>query len=383
MIKPIVTSVLDNDLYKFTMLNAVLKLYKNTYVEYKFYNRDPRPYPPAFFQELKRQIAYLDKLRLTQVEEIYLRKTYGHLFGEEFFYFLSNYRFDSTQVTVRLSSTGELTIIIKGCWENTILYEVPVMAIISELFFKLSGDVIDMETFKTNTYQKGVTLKENNIPFTEFGTRRRLSKLAQSIAISILKYSGPNFLGTSNVYLGMIHDVKVFGTVAHEWIMYHGAKFGYKEANPSAVNAWRQVYGEELNVALPDTYTSKVFYETLGKELLAKITHVRQDSGEPNDFTDLSIMHYGIYAKYLTILYSDGLNVQKALDIEAYKQGEVQKTYCLGTSITNDFKGIKPLNIVIKLDSVDGIKTVKLSDISGKHTGDPGAIEKCLKELKS
>lgn len=380
--KPIITSVLDNDLYKFTMLNGVLKLYKGAYVEYKFYNRDPRPYPTSFFQELKRQISYLDKLRLTQVEEIHLRKKYGHLFGEEFFYFLSNFRFDSSQVTVKLNSIGELTIIIKGCWEDTILYEVPVMAIISELFFCLSGDVIDMEEFKRDTYQKGVTLRNEKIPYMEFGTRRRLSKLAQSIAISILKQSGTNFLGTSNVYLGMIHEVKVFGTVAHEWVMYHGAKFGYKKANSAAVTAWKQIYGEELNVALPDTYTSKVFYDTLEKGFLAKITHVRQDSGEPNDFTDLSIMHYGIFAKYLTILYSDGLNVDKVLDIEAYRKGEVQKTYCLGTSLTNDFKGVKPLNIVIKLDSVDGIQTVKLSDTSGKHTGDPGAIEECLKELE-
>ena len=380
--KPIISSILDNDLYKFTMLNAVLKLYPGKKVEYKFYNRDKRPLPPSFYLELRRQISYLDKLRLTQIEEAHLRSTCSHLFDEEFFFFLNNFRFDFNRVSIKVAGE-EISIIIKGAWEDTILYEVPVMAIISELFFQLTGEETSMSQFKLDTARKGEILLENNIPFMEFGTRRRYSKLAQSLAISILKMTAKSsFLGTSNVYFSMIHNVPVLGTVAHEWIMYHGATVGYKDANTASVEAWKKVYGKELNVALPDTYTSKVFYETMDKELLSTIGSVRQDSGEPNDFTDLSILYFGGNSEFITILYSDGLNVDKVLRIDAYRKGEIKKKYCLGTSFTNDFKGIKPLNIVIKLDKVEGIPTVKLSDTSGKHTGEPEAIEKCLKELE-
>jgi len=131
----IITSILDNDLYKFTQMNAVLKKYPNQQVEYKFYSREKREYPIGFYSELKRQIEYMDDLQLSQIEELYLRGKCGHLFDEEFFAFLQDFRFDSSKVTVKFNSINELSIIISGTWEEKILYEVPLMAIISEIFF--------------------------------------------------------------------------------------------------------------------------------------------------------------------------------------------------------------------------------------------------------
>lgn len=382
MMNQIITSILDNDLYKFSMLNAVLKKYPNQKVEYKFYNRDKREYPLGFSAEFKRQVEYMDKLSLTQIEELYLRNKCEHLFDEEFFTFLQDFRFDSSKVHIKFNSVKELSVIISGTWEETILYEVPLMAIISEVFFQLTSGDISLSKFKLGTAQKGETLKANNIKCMEFGTRRRYSKLAQSLAISILKITAKeNFLGTSNVYFSMIHNVPVDGTVAHEWIMFHGATVGYKGANNAAITAWRDVYGTELDVVLPDTYTSKAFFETLSETLLASLTKARQDSGDPLVFTDLFLDIYGSLSVDKTILYSDGLNVDKTLIINKYREGEVLKKYAIGTHFTNDMEGVTPLNMVIKLDKVNGKSTIKLSDTEGKNTGDPEEVLTCKKEL--
>jgi nicotinate phosphoribosyltransferase len=382
MMNQIITSILDNDLYKFTMLNAILKKYPNQQVEYKFYSREKREYPLGFCAEFKRQIEYMDTLQLSQVEELYLRSKCGHLFDEEFFSFLQDFRFDSSKIRVRFSSTDELTVSIKGTWEEKILYEVPLMAIISEVFFHLTSGEVGLSKFKTDTALKGETLKSNNIFFMEFGTRRRYSKLTQSLAISILKMTaGSHFSGTSNVYFSMIHNVPVFGTVAHEWIMFHGATVGYAEANNAAITAWRDVYGTELDVILPDTYTTKSFFETLDPLLKSSSTKFRQDSGDPIVFTDLFIENFKGSAMDRTILYSDGLNVEKILLIDKHRVGEVIKKYAIGTNFTNDLEGIIPLNMVIKLDKVNGKSAVKLSDAEGKITGDPEEAKTCKKEL--
>jgi len=194
--------------------------------------------------------------------------------------------------------------------------------------------------------------------------------------------AGKNFLGTSNVYFSMIHNVPVLGTVAHEWIMFHGATVGYKEANNAAIKAWREVYNDELDVVLPDTYTSKTFFKTLNETILASLSTFRQDSGDPIIFTDLLLGNYTEEDPKKTIIYSDNLNVTKVLVINKYREGEVIKKYAIGTHFTNDIEGIKPLNMVIKLDKVNGKNTIKLSDTEGKITGNPEEALVCKKELE-
>lgn len=375
---PIITSLLDNDLYKFTMLNAVLKLYPNEQVEYTFHNRDKREIPSAIYAEFGRQIRAMESIELTQIEELYIRKEFSHLFDEEFFTYLRNFRFNSDQV--KLEYFGQdLKMTIRGTWETTILWEVPLMAILSEVFFAKTQPNVSLTQFKTNTALKGTTLKDNGINFMEFGTRRRMSKLTQSLAVSLLKITGrERFLGTSNVYFGMLHNVPVKGTIAHEWIMYHGATVGYKQANEEAIKAWREVYGSELNTVLPDTYTSKSFFETV----TSPITSLRQDSGDPMVFTSLAQAHFKEQSAEKTIIYSDSLNVNKVLEINALEGDSFTKIFALGTNFTNDVEGVTPLNIVIKLSKVNGKPAIKLSDTEGKHTGDPKEIEKCKTELE-
>jgi nicotinate phosphoribosyltransferase len=379
----IITSILDNDLYKFTMLNAVLKLYPDQQVEYTFHNRDKRDVPTAVYIEFAKQVGYMAEVGLTLNEELYLRQNFSELFDEDFFEFLRNFRFDPEQV--KMDYIGQdLKMTIKGTWESTILWEVVLMSLLSEIFFAITAPDTSLKQFKINTADKGEILKKNGIKFMEFGTRRRMSKLTQSLAISLLKITGKtNFLGTSNVYLGMLHDVPVKGTVAHEWIMYHGAVVGYKMANEEAIEAWREVYGTELDTVLPDTYTSKSFFDTVK----IPVTSLRQDSGDPELFTSRAHMYFSEQAQGKTIssdktiIYSDNLNVERVLELNVHDGGYFNKIFAIGTNFTNDVEGVKPLNIVIKMSKANGKPTVKLSDTEGKHTGDQEEITKCKKEL--
>lgn len=376
--RQIITSTLDNDLYKFTMLNAVLKLYPGHTVRYKFYDRSKTIKADLVIGELAKQVESMRYVVPKLTEMLYLRRTFSHIFDEDFFSYIEQFRFDPSQVFMYTGEDNSLEITIEGTWESTILWEVPLMAMISEIYFEVSNPLTSLSEFKKKTAAKGEILKTTGIHFMEFGTRRRFSKLTQSLAVSLLKISAKeNFLGTSNIYMGMIHNVPVLGTVAHEWIMFHGALNNYKDANYFAIEAWRKVYGEELDVALTDTYGTEAFFKTVTQNLNA----IRQDSGDPLAFTDKALEYFGKASRYKTILYSDGLNLRTIKSIELYKKGEIKKIYGVGTFFTNDIDKITPLNMVIKLDKVDKRSTVKLSDVKGKHTGDIEEINKCKKEL--
>jgi len=381
--RQIITSLLDNDLYKFTMLNAVLKKYPGEYVEYTFHNRDKRAFSLEVNAEIREQVRLMSNIRLTQIEEIYLRKEFSHLFDEEFFEYIKNFKFDPTDVIITGLGT-ELSILIKGDWEKTILWEVPLMGIISEVYFNINHPTTSLSEFKTKTAKKGKVFSEKDYNIIEFGTRRRFSKLTQSLAISILKMNG-GIRGTSNMYFGMIHNLPVKGTTAHEWIMFHGSKFGYSEANKEAMSAWKAVYDKQLNLVLTDTFTSQHFFGNLDPKEAKLLDGFRQDSGDPSSYTDLVINYLkdNKITKAKTIMYSDSLDLKKIEKIDTYRPNSpILKTYGVGTFLTNDITGIKPLNIVIKLSKVGEKHTVKISDDLGKNTGNTEEIINCKKELK-
>lgn len=382
MINQVITSILDNDLYKFTMLNAVLKTYPNTPVEYTFHNRDKREFTREIVNQIRVQVDLMRHIHLTQIEEMYLRKELSTLFDEDFYEYLRNFEFNPDNVSI-LYYEGSVSIQIKGTWENAILWEVPLMAIISQVYFEANNPNTSLSQFKLDTAAKGKLIHSEGLNVVEFGTRRRFSKLAQSLAISILKIN-KGISATSNMYFGMIHNLPVKGTTAHEWIMAHGAMAGYEKANTLALEAWRKVYGTKLKMALTDTYSSKVFFKNFGKYEAIALDGLRQDSGDPIVYTDMALQYYqdnNIPGRNKTIMYSDSLNVEKAIVINNYRKGEILKVYGMGTFLTNDIEGIKPLNMVIKLSSFDGKPTVKISDDLGKNTGDSQEIINCKIEL--
>jgi len=232
--------------------------------------------------------------------------------------------------------------------------------------------------------EKAVALKGAEADHSDFGTRRRFSFDIQDKVVECLqKYSGAYFKGTSNVYLAMKYDTTPIGTMPHEWFMFHGSMFGYRSANMKSLEAWVDVYQGSLGITLTDTYTTDSFLQTFSLKQAKLFDGVRWDSGDPLEFTDKIIRFYKenrIDPLSKTIVYSDSLNVDKVKEIKQYVNGRIHDAYGIGTYFTNDV-GANPINMVIKLTEVK-MRTgspyqyaVKLSDVPGKHTGEPEEIE--------
>jgi len=361
------------------MQKAVLDLYPNTPVEYTFFDRNPdtKFNNSAFFDMLLSELRKMADLRLSEDEADWLARTCPFL-TPQYIEYLKNYRFDPNEVHIRIQD-GRLVLGIQGLWHSTILWEVPLMALISECYFK---------TVDTDWEQPGWHLEYDDrmmtkarameqLTWAEFGTRRRRHLEAQAIAVAAGTRS-QGFVGTSNVMLARQTHTKPKGTMAHEWFQGISALEGLRHANRFALDAWTQVYKGDLGIALTDTYGSEAFWADFTLQHAKLFDGVRHDSGCPFRFMTRAIREYekrGIDPKSKTILFSDGLNVDKALDIEAKAAGRIKVAFGIGTHLTNDFEDSPALNMVIKLTKCNGIPVVKLSDDQGKEIGDSDAIK--------
>lgn len=371
----IIRSILDNDLYKFTMGKAVLAYRQNVPVRYVFSNRRPEgKFNERFASAFQRELENLKRLSLTNEEAEWLYKKLPFL-GSQYIEWLMNYRFDPSEVTATVKD-GELELEINGPWERTIYWEVPLMALISELFF----EHCDMD-WTSNGYEKRTQEKAEallGIPYADFGTRRRRSFDIQDLAVrTFVEHGGDNFVGTSNVYLAHKHDLKAIGTMAHEWIMGISALEGLRHANRHALKIWSKVFNGDLGVALTDTFGTQAFWEDFDPYLSRLFDGVRHDSGDPMEFAESTIKHYKdnrIDPNTRTIVFSDGLNTETALQLWADLEGKIRRSFGIGTHFTNDVPGSKALNMVIKMWSCNGIPVVKLSDVITKQIGDADAL---------
>jgi len=343
-------------------------------------NRGKTSFPEGFAKRLREEVSKMANLKMTREEKKYIiRRCY--FFDPVFIDFLEGYRYDPEEVKIE-QANGELKVIIEGYWYRTVLWEVPLMAIISELYFRMTGVEPLMVEEKANN--KAIQLKEMQADHSDFGTRRRFSfEVHDKVVGTLKKYSGDYFKGTSNVYLAMKYDTIPIGTMPHEWFMFHGAIFGYRSANVKALEAWVDVYQGSLGITLTDTYTSDSFYQTFSLKQAKLFDGVRWDSGDPLHFTDQTIQFYKdnrIDPISKTIVYSDSLNLERVQEIKQYVNGRIHDAYGIGTFFSNDV-GAKPLNMVIKLTEVKINKrmpflhAVKLSDIPGKNTGNKEEIE--------
>ena len=376
-----IASILDNDFYKFTMQNAVINLFPKARAKYAFINRGRHEFPAGFAEALKEAIAGMGRLKLTREEKHFLAKNCPYL-APTYLDFLQGFRYDPDEVEVTQNGS-ELAVTIEGYWYRTILWEVPIMFLICELYYRLNNqqrasdeEVAATAKAKIENYRKlGVTI-------ADFGTRRRHSYDVQKIVVSALQqYGAQTFIGTSNVHLAMILKTRPIGTHAHEWFMFHAAKYGFKMSNQLALENWVHIYRGDLGIALSDTYTTEVFFQAFDKKFSKLFDGVRHDSGDPLEFADKTIAHYkryGIDPLSKTIIFSDALNYEKVKHIADYCKGKISISFGVGTNFTNDV-GLKPLNIVLKMTDAlpdDAIwnPVVKLSDEKGKYTGDPQTI---------
>ena len=387
----IIQSVLDTDLYKFTTSYAYSKLYPRAYGQFRFIDRGKTTYPQGFAEELKKEIQEMSKLALTKDEASFLYRELPYL-PPTYIDFVRGFRFDPEEVKVEQDAEGHLSIIAEGLLYRVTLWETPILALVSELYYKMLGAQPDMEYTERTIISKARKLAEHGITFSMFGMRRRFSAAIEDRVTELLKEHAAGYLfGTSNVYYAYKHGLRVSGTHPHEWIQFHGAMFGYKMANYMAMEDWINVYDGDLGTVLTDTYTTDVFMRNFSKKHAMLFTSLRHDSGDPLQFTEKVIARYRelrVDPTIKYIIFSDGLDPERAIEIANYCKGRIGASFGIGTNFSNDVgNGVRPMNIVMKLwkckmtEKERWNPCVKLSDVDGKHTGAPEEIELAQRTL--
>ena len=387
----IIQSVLDTDLYKFTTSYAYSKLYPRAYGQFRFIDRGKTTYPQGFAEELKKEIQEMSKLSLTKDEASFLYRELPYL-PPTYIDFVRGFRFDPEEVKVEQDAEGHLSIIAEGLLYRVTLWETPILALVSELYYKMLGAQPDMEYTERTIISKARKLAEHGITFSMFGMRRRFSAAIEDRVTELLKEHAAGYLfGTSNVYYAYKHGLRVSGTHPHEWIQFHGAMFGYKMANYMAMEDWINVYDGDLGTVLTDTYTTDVFMRNFSKKHAMLFTSLRHDSGDPLQFTEKVIARYRelrVDPTIKYIIFSDGLDPERAIEIANYCKGRIGASFGIGTNLSNDVgNGVRPMNIVMKLwkckmtEKERWNPCVKLSDVDGKHTGEPEEIELAQRTL--
>ena len=386
---PVQSSNIWDDLYKITMGQVAFHTYSACNAHYVFINRGNTEFPPGFAEELHRRIWQLPSVPTTLEERgfLYQIESSRPLLSPSYVEWLANYRYNPNEVTIQQTG-GELEIDIKGRWYRTIRWEVKLMAMIVELYNEMKGRGPEGEWLETAA-QKARILRLNKISFSDFGTRRAFSgHVHEEVLKKLIDNAGPYLLGTSNLYLAMKHNIKPIGTKAHEWFMAHACMFGYRNATDLSLEIWSNEFEGDLGIALTDTFTTDIFLRDFTPLYSKLYDGVRHDSGCPFDFTDKIVRHYnkmGVDPLTKTIVFSDALDVHRAIEINDYCENKIKRVFGIGTHLTNDV-GHPSLNIVIKLKSLTvfgkAIQAIKLSDDTSKACGDSKAIEHAKYELE-
>jgi len=376
----IINSLLETDLYKFSMGQAIYHQFPDhmTTWDFKCRNKDV-VFTAEMVEEIKEQIKAYCELSFTEDELAYLDSITWFKGSYIDFLRLWHPRYEDFEITA--NSPSGLSIITKGSWLNTSMYEIPTLAIVNEVYFRMNYDYNSLfESFKERLDDKFDKIKHGKWfagSFSEFGLRRRLSAEAQELCVQKFAHlndtmhSSSKFIGTSNVYLAMKYGVKAVGTMAHEWIMCVGQ--GNHKHNPAAsnwyaLNAWVKEYGVLNGIALTDTITTDCFLKDFQLTFASLFSGVRHDSGDPIEWGEKMIKHYeslGIGPKTKTLLFSDSLNFEKADSIYRHFNGRVNVAFGIGTYLANDTY-VDPLNIVMKTTLCNGQDVAKISDAPGK-----------------
>ncbi|MBQ7565472.1 MAG: nicotinate phosphoribosyltransferase [Lachnospiraceae bacterium] len=373
----IITSLLETDMYKFSMGQAIYHQFSDYKTTWTFLCRNEGVFfTPEMVEEIKRQIQLYCDLRFTEEELEYLNNITW--IKGSYVDFLRLWKPRYADFEIRAEGEHGLTIETKGTWLNTSMYEIPTLAIVNEVYFKMKYDYDELyQRFEQKLAEKIdwlATGKYNISVFSEFGLRRRLSAEAQDLAVKKLKkavFPGSTFVGTSNVYLAKKHNVKPSGTMAHEWIMCVGQ--GNHKHNPAysnwyALDAWVKEYGVLNGTALTDAITTDCFLRDFQLTYATLFSGVRHDSGDPIEWGEKMIAHYkelGIDPATKTLLFSDSLDFERADRINSHFKGRARTAFGIGTYIANDTDA-EPLNIVMKTTRCNGMDVAKISDIEGK-----------------
>jgi nicotinate phosphoribosyltransferase len=378
----IIQSLLDTDLYKFTMMQVVLHHFPGAQVEYKFRCRtegaDLRPDLPA----IRAQLEKLCTLRFRDDELAYLRGL--RFMKSDFVDFLALFHFNEKYVRIEPGEKhGEIDITIRGPWLHTILFEIPVLAIVSETYFRRTQPRPDLDEGRRRLRTKIELLRtvepELDFKISDYGTRRRFSLSWQEEVLQTLKREVPQyFAGTSNVWFAMRNNLTPLGTMAHEYMQACQALGPrLRDSQTFAFDKWAQEYRGDLGIAIADTYGLQAFLRDFDMYFCKLFDGARHDSGDPFDWGEKLIAHYRrnrVDPRTKTLIFSDQLSFPLAIGIARRFHGRIRTSFGIGTNLTNDV-GYEAINIVVKMTECNGQPVAKVSDSPGKTVSkDPGYL---------
>ncbi len=380
----IIRSLLDTDLYKFTMLQVVLHQFPQTHSVYLFRcrNLDDTVYPLVeILDDLNHQLDLLCELRFTDDELQYLRSL--RFIKSDFVDYLELFQLKRRFIQASMDEAGRLDIRIEGPMVQAMMFEIFVLAIVNELYFqRIRNDDVFVEG-ERRLQQKLVQLQdyaqqqqESDPPFlvSDFGTRRRYSFEWQKHVVQTFHSAAPKvFRGTSNVLLAKELGISPIGTMAHEFLQaFQALDVRLRNFQKAALEAWVQEYRGDLGIALTDVVGMDAFLRDFDLYFAKLFDGLRHDSGDPYEWGDKAYAHYRklkIDTKTKMLTFSDGLNLEKAWLLHQYFKDRFQVSFGIGTNLTNDM-GQTPLNIVLKLVECNGQSVAKISDSSGKTMSD-------------
>ena len=389
----IIKSLLDQDSYKFSMSMAVFHTQPDAWVKYKFTCRNKGVKLGYLAEQVKDEIKKLCKLSFSEKELIALKDKIPYL-KNDFMEFLRLLKLNYKYISVK-NVNGELKIYVEGPWCYTIWFEVPVLAIVNELYFlslkpdgKMTHDV-----GIANLYTKlGKAIYVDGFTFADFGTRRRYSfKWQDEVIEKTLKFFSKNqrtndfFVGTSNVYFAIKYNIKAIGTMAHEWFQGHQQTHGVSlfDFQKVALERWSQEYRGLLGIALSDIIGMDAFLNDFDLHFSKLFDGCRHDSGDPFEWGEKLISHYvlmDIDPKTKNAIFSDGLDFPLAIRIFSHFNGRIKTSFGIGTNLTNDC-GPVPLQIVMKMVEQNHRPTAKISDSSGKGMCEDIEFQNHLKHI--
>ncbi len=370
----IIKSLLDTDLYKFTMMQVVLHHFPGAQVQYKFKCRNPGVDLTPYLEEIRAEIRELCTLHLTEEELAYLRGL--RFLKSDFVDFLGLFHFNEKYVSVQpdAATPGEIDITIHGPWLHTILFEIPILAIVSEVYFRRTQPGATFDEGRRRLRAKVATVRalDPTLEFkiSDYGTRRRFSLAWHEEVIRTLKDEIPQlFAGTSNVWLAMRNNLTSLGTVAHEYMQACQALGPrLRDSQAYAFEMWAKEYRGDLGIAISDTYGMDAFLRDFDLYFCKLFDGARQDSGDPIAWGEKLIAHYianRVDPRTKTLIFSDSLTIPKAIEIARRFSGRAKLAFGIGTNLTNDL-GFEPVQIVIKMTECNGQPVAKLSDSPGK-----------------
>ena len=384
----IIKSLLDTDLYKFTMMQVVLHQFPAAQVEYRYKCRntgmDLRPY----LDEIRAEIHDLCQLRFSEAELAYLGSL--RFIKSDFIDFLGLFHLPEKCITVSEGEgDGEIAISVKGSWLHTILFEIPVLAIVNEVYFRKTCQAPNWEEGRLRLQNKmKLVLEANDLSefrVAEYGTRRRFSQIWHEEVVTTMKAQmGEHFAGTSNVWLAMRHGVLPLGTMAHEYLQACQALGPrLRDSQVYAFEVWAKEYRGDLGIALSDVYGMSAFLRDFDMYFCKLFDGARHDSGDPFEWGERMIAHYEsnrVDPRAKTLIFSDALTFPLAIELTRRFAGRCRTAFGIGTNLTNDL-GYEPLQVVMKMIRCNGQPVAKVSDAPEKTMCDDKAYLTYLRQV--